>query len=98
MISRADVEHIARLARVELSEAEKIKFEKDLSDILAFVEKLSEVDTSQIEPLSGGTNLENVMREDEASRYSETESQALIDATPRTRDGSVEVPAVFQDR
>lgn len=102
MISKKDVEHIARLARIELSDGEMAKFGKDLSDILAFVEKLGEVDTALIEPLTGGTNLENIMREDTRSGFFgearlDEQGQSLIEAAPRRRDGSVEVPAVFQD-
>ena len=99
MISRNDVEHIARLARLELSAAEKTTFAKDLDGILTFVEKLNEVDTSSVEPLTGGTNLENAMREDDRSEQKAVNSEqgrALVEATPRHRNGYVEVNAVFE--
>lgn len=100
MISRKDVEHIARLARIELSEAEKAKFEKELAGILEFVEKLNAVDTSKVEPLTGGTELMNVMREDEPSADSgeriADRAEDLIDAAPKKRGGYVEVKAVFE--
>jgi len=95
MISRKDVQHIARLARIELTPDEEQKFEKELSAILEFVAKLNEVDTSRVEPLTGGTELTNVMREDKpGTPYPKPDS--LIDAAPRKRDGYVEVEAVFE--
>ncbi len=96
MISKKDVQHIARLARIELTPAEEKKFEKDLSDILDFVNKLSEVDTSGVEPLTGGTDLKNVMREDnQGDKMPHSEAGGLVEAAPRHHDGFVEVKAVF---
>lgn len=97
IILRKDVEHIARLGRIELTDEEKEKFEKDLSGILEFVAKLSEADTSAVEPLTGGTALENVMRDDipEGTGNREQEPE-LVDAAPRKRSGYVEVEAVFE--
>ena len=57
-ISRKEVEHMARLAHIELSEEEKSKFEGELSAILEFVEKLGTADAKNIEPLTGGTTME----------------------------------------
>lgn len=95
MISKKDVEHIARLARIELTEAEKTKFEQELSAILDFVAKLSDVDTSRVEPLTGGTELVNVMREDKGKAQS-ANGKALVEYAPRKRNGYVEVEAVFE--
>lgn len=96
MISRKDVQHIARLARIELAPDEEEKFEKELSAILEFVAKLGEVGTATVEPLTGGTSLTNVMREDGASVPRNTETgPPLIAAAPRKRNGYVEVEAVF---
>lgn len=95
-ISRKDVEHIARLARIELTEEEKEKFEKDLSGILEFVAKLNEADTSAVEPLTGGTMLENVMRDDTEQGTGDKErGTELVDAAPKKRGGHIEVEAVF---
>ncbi|MEW6066978.1 MAG: Asp-tRNA(Asn)/Glu-tRNA(Gln) amidotransferase subunit GatC [Nitrospirota bacterium] len=64
-ISREDIEHIASLARLSLSEKERELFGLQLSKILAYMEKLNELDTSDIEPTSHVLLLNNVMREDE---------------------------------
>ena len=96
MISRKEIEYLARLARIELAETEKVKFEKDLSGILDFVAKLDEVDTADTAPLAGGTDLSNVMREDEVGNAVEAASrEELVNAAPEKERGFVKVKAVF---
>ncbi len=97
MITRKDVEHIARLARIELSDFEKEKFERELSSILDFVAQLNEIDTSLVLPLTGGTELTNVVREDGLGIPRRTVShQKLVEAAPENRGGYVKVKAVFE--
>ena len=97
MISKKDVQHIAHLARIELTSEEEQKFEKELSEILEFVEKLNEVNTSGVEPMTGGTNLENVMRADEQIDKSlQGKSKGLIKAVPEKKDGWIKVKAIFE--
>lgn len=96
-ISHKDVEHIAKLARIELTEAEKQKFEKDLSAILEFVEKLNEADTENVVPMTGGTSLENITREDKQIDISLEGRQAnLLNQAPDRKEGWVKVKAVFE--
>jgi aspartyl-tRNA(Asn)/glutamyl-tRNA(Gln) amidotransferase subunit C len=64
-ISREDVLHVARLARLELSETEVVRMRSELSDILAYIDKLRSVDTAGVPPTSHAVPLTNVMREDE---------------------------------
>lgn len=59
-----NVEQVAKLARLEFTEAEKEKFTHQLNDILHYMEKLNELDTSGVEPLSHVIDLSNVFRED----------------------------------
>lgn len=95
-ITRKEVEHVAHLARIELNEKETIKFEKELSAILEFVEKLKEVDTSTVKPLTGGTDLQNVWREDEQiDKKLEGKSVELLQAMPEKKDNWLKVKAVF---
>ena len=97
MITQKDVEHIAHLARIELTDEEKQKFGHDLSAVLAFVGKLNEVDTEGVEPMTGGTMLENVMREDEQiDDVLEGKSALLLDAAPEKKEGWVKVKSVFE--
>ena len=65
ILTDKEVRHVAKLARLGLSEEEIAKFQKQLSGILEFVAALNEVDTKDVIPTSQVTGLENVFREDE---------------------------------
>ena len=96
MITPEVVKHIAKLARIELTDADAVKFQAEFSAILDFVAKLGEVATADIEPLSGGHELINVMREDGAGPARNAEcGPARAAAAPGKRGGWVEVRAVF---
>ncbi len=64
---KINVPHVAKLANLPLKEEEEKKFEKQLSDVLQYIEKLNEVNTDSVEPTSQVTGLENVFREDTSS-------------------------------
>ena len=65
MITREDVEHVAELARLDLTSAEKEQFIAQLNSILTYVEKLNELDTADVEPTSHVIPMLNVFRDDE---------------------------------
>lgn len=92
MITIKDVEHVAKLARLELSEDEKIKFSKQLGDILKYVEQMNEVDTTDIEPMSHAIPVVNVMREDTV--VSEQTKEELMANAPSKEDGFFRVPKI----
>ena len=81
-ITRREVEHVARLARLALSEEEKELMTRQLDRILGYVDKLKELDTSRVEPTSHVIPLENVMRED-AVGPSLSQDDALANAPDR---------------
>ncbi|MCL4475269.1 MAG: Asp-tRNA(Asn)/Glu-tRNA(Gln) amidotransferase subunit GatC [Nitrospirae bacterium] len=91
---KIDVEHIAHLARLRLSEEEKEKFGVQLSSILTYVEKLNELDTSGVEPTSHVLAIGNVMRED-ALRPSLSTDEALRNAPDRA-DDFYRVPKIIE--
>jgi len=64
MISKQEVEHIAKLARLELSQEELEKMQKELGTILDYVKMLNKLDVSDVESSSRSTIVENVTRED----------------------------------
>ena len=64
MISIKDVEHVAKLARLELTEEEKEKFTKQLGAILEYAQQMNEIDTTGVEPMAHAIPVVNVMRED----------------------------------
>lgn len=95
-LSREEVEHVARLARLAVTEDEIEGFRKQLSDILNYIEKLNELDTAGIEPTSHVLEIRNVFREDEA-RSGLTTEQALSGA-PEPWDGYFRVPKIIEER
>ena len=92
-LSKSEVEKVARLAQLKLSEKEVKKFQRQLSDILSFVSQLEKLNTEKVEPTSQTTGLENIYREDEV-RASLTQKQALSGAKKK-KNGYFEVKAVF---
>jgi len=82
-VSRHDIEHIAELARIDLDEDEKELFGSQLSSILDYMEKLNELDTSDIEPTSHVLSLQNIMRDDTV-RESIPREDALMNAPSHT--------------
>ncbi len=79
MITIKDVEHVAKLARLELTEAEKEMFTHQLSDVLEHVEKMNEVDTTNVEPMNHPMDFTNVMRED-VKIYENTREELMQNA------------------
>ncbi|MGH2401877.1 MAG: Asp-tRNA(Asn)/Glu-tRNA(Gln) amidotransferase subunit GatC [Candidatus Limnocylindria bacterium] len=94
-ITREDVEHVAHLARLHLTEEEVDRMQTQLSNILEAIETLRDVDTSQVGPTASVIQLENVMREDEA-RPVLTRDAALANA-PLRDDPFLRVPTVLQE-
>jgi aspartyl-tRNA(Asn)/glutamyl-tRNA(Gln) amidotransferase subunit C len=88
-----EVEHIAALARLEFSDEEKEKFTHQLNDILQYIEKLNELDTANVEPLSHVIELSNVFRDDVVKPSISTE-EALKNA-PAKVDTLFKVPKVI---
>lgn len=95
MITKKDVQHIAGLARLGITKKEEEKFQKDLSSILNYIEKLKEPDVSRVKPSSHAVLLENATREDEPKPQSEETINKLIEAAPDKKDGFIKVKAVF---
>ena len=90
-----DVEHIAKLARLEFSETEKVKFTDQLNQILAYIEKLNELDTTNVEPLSQIVQLKNVFREDEVKPSFPREE--MLKNAPSKTEKYFKVPKVIGD-
>jgi len=92
-ITIKDVEYVAGLAKLELSEAEKRKFAKELDKIIKYIEQLKEVDTLNIPPTSHIIPMENVLREDKVE-ISLSQDEALANA-PDKKDEYFKVPKVI---
>jgi aspartyl-tRNA(Asn)/glutamyl-tRNA(Gln) amidotransferase subunit C len=93
-ITKQEVEHVARLARLELSEQDKEKLTEQLSNILTYVEQLNELDTTGVAPTSHVLDISNVMRSD-TPEEGLTQERALANA-PDKAAGHYKVPKIIE--
>ena len=94
-IDRAAVDHVARLARLDLSEEERARMQTELSHIIEHAAKVQALDLDDVEPTSHAIPLRNVMRPDEV-RPSLDPSDALSNS-PETEGGRFKVPRILED-
>jgi aspartyl-tRNA(Asn)/glutamyl-tRNA(Gln) amidotransferase subunit C len=93
-ITKNEVEKVAHLARLDFSEEEKVKFTSQLNDILMYIEKLNQVDTTGIEPVSHAIALQNAFRDDVVK---DSLSHALsLSNAPEARGPFFRVPKVIE--
>ncbi|OGH31580.1 MAG: hypothetical protein A3J69_00890 [Candidatus Levybacteria bacterium RIFCSPHIGHO2_02_FULL_42_12] len=90
---KIDIAHVAKLANLPLSPKEEKKFEKQLSDVLGYIQKLNEVDTENVEPTFQVTGLETIVRCD-TTFPSLSQDEALSGSTS-TYNGLFKVKAIF---
>lgn len=95
-LTKQEVEKVAKLARLELTESEQAAFAKQLSQVLTHVEKLQQYDTSGIEPTATVLGQVNVFRSD-MTRPSLSVESAVANA-PEASDGFFVVPKIIEDR
>lgn len=95
MITKKEVEHIARLVRLGLSEREKKKLLEELSAILDFVNKLNQVKTDRVEPTAQITGLENITRLDQGRLKTKKETDKLLDLAPEVEKRYIKVKAIL---
>jgi len=93
-ISKDKIEHMAHLAKINLLPEEKEKFFKEFSQILDFIEKLQEADTSKIEPFASG-EIAGVSREDSAIPKSDELIRKLINNVPEKEENLVKTKKIF---
>ena len=89
-----EVEHIATLARLELSAEEKARYRKQLSAILDYIRKLQELDTTDIPPTSSVLSGAGPLRADESRPGLDRES--LLENAPEVEQGQFKIPPVFE--
>jgi len=93
-ITKKELEHLAKLARIELDPKEEEKLLKDLGNILDYFKELQELDTTDVAPMTGGTDLRNAFREDDEREN--TDRGAGVEAFPELKDGFLKIPPVFE--
>lgn len=96
MLSKKEVQHIAKLARLGLTEKEIKKYQKELSSILDYIEKLKEVDVSRISPTSHSIEMENVIRSDEVKSAKSEVIKKIIEQAPETKEGFLKVKSILR--
>lgn len=93
-ISREDVQHLAQLSNMTLSDDEVANLQTDITNILGYINQLGELDTSGVEPTYLVSDLENVWRDDEIIDDGISRA-ALLNLAPDTADHQVKVPKVL---
>jgi len=93
-INKADVEQVAKLARLELTIEEKNKYTEELGEILNYVEELNEVDTTDLSLENQNLFLTNIARRDEISNQNDREN--LFSNAPAQEKGFIKVKKVFE--
>jgi aspartyl-tRNA(Asn)/glutamyl-tRNA(Gln) amidotransferase subunit C len=94
-LDRQAVDHVARLARLDLSPEERDKMQVELTHILEHAEKIQALDLDGVEPTSHAVPITNAMRPDEI-KPSLTQEEALANA-PAVEDGRFQVPRIIED-
>lgn len=93
---KIDIKHVAKLANLKLKPSDEQKFEKQLNEIVGYIEKLNEVDTKGVETTSQVTGLENVTREDKPAP-SLTQEEVLSGAKSK-HNGLFKVEAILDSK
>lgn len=101
MLTDKEVNHIAGLARIKISEKEEKGLKKDLSSILEYIDKLNEVDTTEIEPLYQTTGLVDSFRSDEPRgefKMDEDLNEKLVGQAPHKEGRFVKVKSILSHK
>ena len=93
-ISTDDVHHLAQLSSLQLDTNQVESLRLDLENIVGYIEQLSELDTTGVEPTYQVTDLQNVWREDEVDDYSVTR-ESLLALAPAADKNQIKVPKVL---
>jgi aspartyl-tRNA(Asn)/glutamyl-tRNA(Gln) amidotransferase subunit C len=93
-ITKEQVEHVAKLARLSITEQEKAIFSDQLSAILTHVDQLNELDTSKVEPTSHVISMQNVFREDRVKSCLSREE--ALSGAPDAAEEFFQVPKIIE--
>ncbi|MDO8583721.1 MAG: Asp-tRNA(Asn)/Glu-tRNA(Gln) amidotransferase subunit GatC [bacterium] len=94
-ITKEDIDRLAVLARLDVSAAEEKKMEEDLSSILAYVDRLQQIDTVGV--AEAGTAAAESLRKDEAVSVDEPTHELILNNFPDRKGDALQVPAVFDN-
>lgn len=94
VISDETIEYVGILAKLELSPEEKERAKKDMEEMLDYIDKLNELDTAGIEPMSHVFSVNNVFREDIVTNGDDRDN--MLKNAPEAKDGSYQVPKTVE--
>lgn len=92
-LSEKDVQYVAKLSRLEITDQETAKYTQQLANILQYVEQLEKLDTSNVEPMAHILEMKNVFRKDEA-KPSLSQAEVLSNG-PEVQSGHFKVPKIM---
>lgn len=95
-LNKQQIEHIAKLARLELTSDELDKYGSQLSAVLNYIDQLNEVNTDDVEPTAQVTGLINALRDDDALDWDSGEKQAALQESPELENGQYKVRRVLE--
>lgn len=98
VLTKSDILHVARLAKLEITEAETEKYIEQLSFVIDHFSELNEVDTKSTEPTSQTTGLENVFRQDEVKEANCLSQDQAIAGSDKIYNGYFKVKAILTER
>jgi len=93
MLTRKEVEHVAMLARLKLTEGETERFAEQLTAVLDYMSRLNDLDTSGVEPLAHVLPVNNVFRDDEV-KAAGTDREEILAGAPLQENGCFRVPRI----
>ena len=93
-VTKETIEHVANLARLNISEAEKEKLTSEMENIISYVDKLNELDTSDVKPMEHVIPIQNVLREDRVTGSFDRDK--LLKGAPSQEAGCYKVPKVVE--
>lgn len=96
-LTKKEIDHLALLARIGLTEEEKEKFGEQISSVLEYVSKLNELDTKEIEPTNQPGGAKNVTRPDAVYENDKVTREALLALMPKREGDLLKVKAVFEE-
>lgn len=94
IITDETIEYVGILAKLELSDEEKEQAKKDMGSMLDYIDKLGELDTAEVEPMSHVFPVNNVFREDVVTNADDREN--ILKNAPEEKDGMFVVPRTFE--
>lgn len=95
-LSKDEIQHIAKLARLDLTEAELEKYNGQLSAVLNYIDQLKEVEVKGVEPTAQVTGLENVLRDDKVKDWDEKEIEEALADAPEREERFIKVKRVIE--